>query len=153
MAREVLLETLKENGGSAPLEIIERKLLEYGLGFGVRPFDVVSAAIEDGIIDYDLEAKIVSQTPDIFKLLTSVVLNDKTITVKWPENKRGILYNKQREYEVYKYDHEQKGLVLAPIGSLVPPRFLPLRTIRDISFVRQDDKVEITLSVTETLEP
>ena len=158
MAREVLLETLKENGGSLPFNVVERKLWDHGLGFGVEPINVVHSAARDNLVDYDSKTRIVSQIlnefkiPRVFKILADVVLDGTTIMVRWPENKETSLYEKERYY-VYKYDREQKGLGLAPIGGLaLPSRFLPLGNIKEVSFIKQGEKVEIILSVTEVLE-
>ncbi|KKS75083.1 MAG: hypothetical protein UV48_C0019G0008 [Candidatus Azambacteria bacterium GW2011_GWA2_42_9] len=68
MAREVLLETLKENGGSLPFNVVERKLWDHGLGFGVEPINVVHSAARDNLVDYDSKTRIVSQILNEFKI-------------------------------------------------------------------------------------
>ncbi len=60
MAREVLLETLRENGGSTTLTAAEDRLYKHGLGFGVEPIDVIYAAAEDRLVGYNPQTKIVS---------------------------------------------------------------------------------------------
>ncbi|MBU1091650.1 hypothetical protein KKA27_02215 [Patescibacteria group bacterium] len=65
------------------------------------------------------------------------ILDGKEVVVKWsPQNKNKSLYDTKRTYEVVGRTTDEilgECLILAPIGSLVPPRLLPFEKIKKLT--------------------